>query len=85
MNFNTVKKYLSTILISKTLSLSAFSAITPLPYVVPAVVDDRQEAQVPDRVRLSGMLGARIKANTYTRLLETVDVDRLLGTPGNSI
>jgi len=78
LNFNTVKKYLSTILISKTLSLSAFSAITPLPYVVPAVVDDRQEAQVPDRVRLSGMLGARIEANTYTRLLETVDVDRLL-------
>jgi len=60
------------------LSLSAFAAITPLPYVVPTVVADRQEAQVPDRVQLSGMLGARIHANTYTRLLETVNVDRLL-------
>ena len=60
------------------LSLSATAAITPLPYVVPSVVEDRQEAQVPDRVQLSGMLGARIHANTYTRLLETVDVDRLL-------
>ena len=60
------------------LSLSAFAAITPLPYVVPSAVADRQEAQVPDRVQLSGMLGARIHANTTTRLLETVDVDRLL-------
>jgi DUF1680 family protein len=60
------------------LCLKAADPITPLPYVVPAVVKDTQEEQLPDRVQLSGMLGARIKANTYTRLLETVDVDRLL-------
>ncbi len=73
-----MRKKLSTILLLTALSLRAFAAITPLPYVVPSVVEDRQEAQVPDRVQLSGMLGARIQANTYTRLLETVDVDRLL-------
>jgi hypothetical protein len=56
----------------------AAAPITPLPYVVPTVVEDCQEAQVPDRVQLNGMLGARIHANTTTRLLETVDVDRLL-------
>ena len=73
-----MEKYVSTILLITALSLSTSAAITPLPYVVPSVVEDRQEAQVPDRVQLSGMLGARIQANTYTRLLETVDVDRLL-------
>lgn len=60
------------------LSLGTQAAITPVPCVVPAVVDDRQEAQVPDHVQLKGMLGARIPANTYTRLLETVEVDCLL-------
>ncbi len=60
------------------LSINAFTAIKPRPYVVPSVINDRQEAQVPDRVQLNGMLGARIHANTYNRLLETVDVDRLL-------
>ena len=67
------------------LSLSAQAAITPVPYVVPAVVDDLQEAQVADRVQLSGMLGARIHANTTTRLLETVDVNRLLGTTASGL
>ena len=65
-------------LLMTTLSISTFAIITPRPYMVPAVVADRQEAQIPDHVQLSGMLGARIHANTYTRLLETVDVNRLL-------
>ena len=73
-----MKKHVSIILFMIALSLSAFAVINPRPYVIPSVVNDRQEAQVPDRVQLSGMLGARIHANTYTRLLETVDVDRLL-------
>jgi len=59
-------------------TIKAFATIKPRQYVVPSVVNDRQEEQVPDRVQLSGMLGARIHANTYTRLLETVDVNRLL-------
>lgn len=51
--------------------------ITPLPDIVPAVAADRQDAQVPDRVHLDGMLGARIDASTINRLLE-VPTDRLL-------
>lgn len=58
--------------------IKAVATIKPPPYVIKAVVNDRQEAQVPDRVQLNGMLGARIHANTYMRLLETVDVNRLL-------
>lgn len=78
---NTIKKsLLRFIVISGLAPLAPLHAayIEPLPYVVPTVVEDCQEAQVPDRVQLSGMLGARIHANTTTRLLETVDVDRLL-------
>ena len=79
-----MKKYLSVpamlLPFAMVLTPSAIAAITPLPYVVPAVVEDRQDMQIPDRVHLdvNSMLGARIHANTYTRLLETVDVDRLL-------
>ena len=53
--------------------------IIPLPDVVPNAIADRQDAQVPDRVRfdVDGMLGARIQANTINRLLE-VPTDRLL-------
>ncbi|MCX7010737.1 MAG: hypothetical protein NTY53_26425, partial [Kiritimatiellaeota bacterium] len=56
---------LTSLLLVPITALISFAAITPLPYVVPAVVDDRQEAQVPDRVHLdaNGMLGARIQAN----------------------
>jgi DUF1680 family protein len=79
-----MKKYLSVpamlLPFALVLSPSAIAAITPAPYVVPAVVEDRQDMQIPDRVHLDvkSMLGARIQANTTTRLLETVDVDRLL-------
>nr|MBA3937809.1 glycoside hydrolase family 127 protein [Planctomycetota bacterium] len=57
--------------------LTAPAAITPVPDVVPAAVADVQEAQVPDRVQLEGMVGTRIVASTVNRLLE-IDVDRLL-------
>jgi DUF1680 family protein len=79
-----MKKYLSVpamlLPFATVLSPSAIAAITPAPYVVPAVVEDRQDMQIPDRVHLdvNSMLGARIQANTTARLLETVDVDRLL-------
>ena len=75
-----MKKHVSIILFMIALSFSASAAITPVPYVVPAVVKDIQDMQIPDRVHLdvNSMLGARIHANTTTRLLETVDVDRLL-------
>ena len=79
-----MKKYLSVramlLPFAMVLTPSAIAAITPAPYVVPAVVEDRQDMQIPDRVHLdvNSMLGARIHANTTARLLETVDVDRLL-------
>jgi hypothetical protein len=67
--------FIAILLLAPITALTSFAAITPLPYVVRVMVDDRQVAQVPDRVQLdvSGMLGARIQANTYTRLLEMVE------------
>jgi DUF1680 family protein len=58
-------------------ALTTPPAITPIPDVIPAAAPDVQEAQVPDRVQLEGMIGARIDASTVNRLLE-MDVDRLL-------
>ena len=51
--------------------------ISPLPDKVPSVVADRQDAQVPDRVQLKGMLGVRIHNSAVNRLL-AIDLDRLL-------
>lgn len=51
--------------------------VTPAPEKVPCVVSDRQDFQVPDRVQLSGWLGARIAANETNRLVR-VDTSRLL-------
>lgn len=48
-----------------------------LPEQVPPAVADRQQAQVPDRVRLEGWIGARIRANASNRLA-AIDPDRLL-------
>ncbi|MFZ1934164.1 MAG: beta-L-arabinofuranosidase domain-containing protein [Thermoguttaceae bacterium] len=45
---------------------------------VPAVVSDRQDIQVPDRVHLSGMLGQRIQRSDVDRLLNVVDCSELL-------
>jgi DUF1680 family protein len=55
----------------------AAEGIVPLPDAVPAVVADRQDAQVPDRVRLTGLIGSRIQANALNRLA-LVDPNRLL-------
>ena len=63
-----MKKYLSVpamlLPFAMVLSPSAIAAITPLPYVVPAVVKDSQDMQVPDRVYLDvkSMLGAQTSA-----------------------
>jgi hypothetical protein len=48
-----------------------------LPDKVPLAVADRQDAQIPDRVHLSGMIGSRIQNSALNRLLP-MDVDRLL-------
>jgi DUF1680 family protein len=51
--------------------------IVPVADVVKPAVSDRQNFQVPDRVRLTGLLGTRIDASTRNRL-EKIDTDRLL-------
>ncbi len=56
-------------------------AVTPSVEVVPdkiqPVVPDRQDFQIPDRVKLGGWIGARMLANESNRLV-TLDADRLL-------
>ena len=49
----------------------------PVPEKIPCAVADRQDFQIPDRVRLTGWLGTRIAANATNRL-EKIDTDRLL-------
>lgn len=51
--------------------------ITPAPERVPCAVDDKQDFQIPDRVRLTGWLGTRIAANETNRLA-MIDTGRLL-------
>ena len=51
--------------------------ISPLPDKIPCVVADRQDAQVPDRVHLTGMIGTRIQRSATERLL-AIDMDQLL-------
>ena len=64
-------------LLISTLCLSASAAdLALLPNVIANRVADAQDAQVPDRVHLDGMVGARMQAND-ARLLG-IDVDRLL-------
>ena len=51
--------------------------VSLLPDKIPSAVADRQDAQTPDRVHLSGMLGVRIERNALSRLL-AIDPNRLL-------
>jgi DUF1680 family protein len=55
----------------------AAAAISPLPDAVTPVIADRQTAQVPDRVHLTGWVGSRMAVNESNRLA-LIDVDRLL-------
>ncbi|MCX6865838.1 MAG: glycoside hydrolase family 127 protein [Verrucomicrobia bacterium] len=66
--------FLATVLIGA----NAMAAlITPVPEKVPCAVADRQDFQIPDRVQLTGWLGARIAANASNRLAK-IDTARLL-------
>jgi DUF1680 family protein len=56
---------------------AAVPTIKPLPERVTAAVPDRQEAQVPDHVQLTGLVGARIAGNESNRLVR-IDPARLL-------
>ena len=51
--------------------------ISPLPDKVASVIADRQDFQVPDRVRLTGWVGTRIDVNEANRLAK-LDPARLL-------
>jgi uncharacterized protein len=62
---------------STLLCRAASAAITPLPDAVTPVIADKQDAQVPDRVHLTGWVGARMAVSESNRLA-VVDVDRLL-------
>ncbi len=58
-------------------ALLSAQPIALLPEKVPPVISDRQEAAMPDRVKLAGWIGARIQANEANRLLP-LDAERLL-------
>ncbi len=59
------------------LSCAVRAATVPVPEQAACAVADKQEFQIPDRVRLAGWLGARIAANATNRLAK-IDTDRLL-------
>ena len=59
------------------LSRLSASTVLPLPDKVAPVIANQQDAQVPDRVRLTGWVGARMAVNESNRLA-LLDVDRLL-------
>ena len=59
------------------LSRLSASTISPLSDKVEPVIADRQDAQVPDRVHLTGWVGMRMAVNESNRLA-MLDVDRLL-------
>jgi DUF1680 family protein len=56
---------------------SSAAGIALLPEKIPCAAADRQDAQIPDRVHLSGMIGTRIERNASNRLL-AIDPNRLL-------
>ena len=59
------------------MSKESIVVVTPLPEKNPGTIADRQDFQVPDRVRLTGWIGSRINANEANRLVK-IDTDRLL-------
>jgi DUF1680 family protein len=62
------------------LTVTAFASaapVSPWPDKVPCAIADRQDAQVPDRVHLTGWVGTRMAVNESNRLA-MLDVDRLL-------
>jgi DUF1680 family protein len=73
LNARTIAALASATLLSH---LSA-STILPLPDRAAPVIADQQDAQVPDRVRLTGWVGTRMAVNESNRLA-MLDVNRLL-------
>jgi uncharacterized protein len=72
------RHYLALLLLTAAVALTARAAsITPIPDKVAPAIADRQDFQVPDRVRLSGWVGSRITANESNRLAK-LDPARLL-------
>jgi DUF1680 family protein len=63
------------VMASATTALAGEVSVVPDKH--PGVVIDRQDAQIPDREQLSGMVGSRIQNSAINRLLP-MDVDRLL-------
>jgi hypothetical protein len=59
------------------LTQSVQALVTPLPDKIRPVIQDKQNFQVPDRVHLTGWIGARMAASESNRLAE-MDVNRLL-------
>ena len=72
-----IKPLLAVWLSAAALMASPAATISPLPDKVAPVVPDRQEFQMPDRVRLTGWVGMRIDANEANRLVK-LDPARLL-------
>ena len=72
-----MKRVLPFLLGSAVLTTALAAPISPVAEKVPCAVADRQDFQIPDRVRLTGWLGARITANEANRLA-AIDTDRLL-------
>ena len=58
-----MKSKLAVLVSTIALTVSASAAISPLPEKVTPVVPDRQDFQIPDRLRLTGWVGLRIEAN----------------------
>src|ERR1051326_6053678 len=52
-------------------------AVTLVPEKVTPTIADKQGAQIPDRVRLTGWIGSRVDANEANRLVK-LDPARLL-------
>jgi len=72
-----MKMQLATLLLFSAAATSFAGEISAMPDRVPCAVADRQDAQIPDRVRLRGMIGTRIENSVTNRLL-TVPLDPLL-------
>ncbi|MCC6822683.1 MAG: glycoside hydrolase family 127 protein [Verrucomicrobia subdivision 3 bacterium] len=75
------RKWTSPSLVLAVTLLARFSLhaveITPIREIIVPAIPDRQDFQVPDRVRLTGWVGERIRGNEANRLVK-LDATRLL-------
>ena len=65
------------LLLTATVATAFAGSINPLPEKVPCAIVDRQDSQIPDRVRFTGWVGSRIEVNEANRLAK-LDPARLL-------